>query len=159
MYHAIVRHRVRKIFAGLGKGDWESALAGMADRFEHIFPGDHALGGTRHTKVGLRAWFQRLFAVHPVLKFEIKHIASSGTPWDTTAVIEWRDRAVMADGDTSYVNDGVHIIRLRWGKIVRVRQDGNRMFYRLTDEHARRLVTEAIMQAEHAVDETPRHHA
>jgi ketosteroid isomerase-like protein len=113
MYHAIVRHQVRKIFDGLSRGDWESALAGMADRFEHIFPGDHALGGTRHTKVGLRAWFQRLFAVHPVLKFEIKHIASSGMPWDTTAVIEWRDRAVMADGDTSYVNDGVHIIRLR----------------------------------------------
>ncbi|NYF33593.1 MULTISPECIES: nuclear transport factor 2 family protein [Sphingopyxis] len=118
MYHAIVRRQVRKIFAGLSRGDWESALAGMADRFEHIFPGDHALGGTRHSKAGLRAWFQRLFAVHPVLKFEIKHIASSGTPWDTTAVIEWRDRAVMADGDTSYVNDGVHIIRLRWGKIV-----------------------------------------
>lgn len=118
MYHLIVRRQIRKIFAGLSRGDWESALAGMADRFEHIFPGDHALGGVRHTKTGLRAWFQRLFAVHPVLKFEIKHIASSGTPWDTTAVIEWRDRAVMADGDTSYVNDGVHIIRLRWGKIV-----------------------------------------
>ena len=118
MYHLIVRRQVRKIFDGLSRGDWESALAGMADRFEHIFPGDHALGGTRHSKAGLRKWFQRLFAVHPVLKFEIKHIASSGTPWDTTAVIEWRDRAVMADGDTSYVNDGVHVIRLRWGKIV-----------------------------------------
>ncbi len=56
----------------------------MADRFEHIFPGDHALGGVRHSKTGLRAWFQRLFAVHPTLRFEIKHIASSGTPWDTT---------------------------------------------------------------------------
>jgi DNA-binding transcriptional ArsR family regulator len=52
-----------------------------------------------------------------------------------------------------------HLAKLRWGRIVRVRQDGNRMFYRLTDEHARRLVAEAIMQAEHAVDETPRHHA
>lgn len=118
MYHFIVRRQVRKIFEGLSRGDWESALGGMADRFEHIFPGDHAMGGTRHSKAGLSAWFQRLFAVHPVLKFDIKHIASSGWPWDTTAVIEWRDRAVMADGDTSYVNDGVHIIRLRWGKIV-----------------------------------------
>ncbi len=63
----------------------------MADRFEHIFPGDHALGGVRHTKQGLRAWFQRLYSVHPQLRFEIKHIASSGAPWDTTVVIEWRD--------------------------------------------------------------------
>jgi len=52
-----------------------------------------------------------------------------------------------------------HLAKLRWGKIVRVRQDGNRMFYRLTDEHAQRLVTEAILQAEHAVEDTPRHHS
>lgn len=52
-----------------------------------------------------------------------------------------------------------HLAKLRWGKIVRVRQDGNRMFYRLTDEHATRLVVEAIRQAEHSVDEVPRHHA
>lgn len=118
IYHAIVRRQVRKIFDGLSKGDWITALGGMADRFEHIFPGEHALGGIRHTKAGLKAWFQRLFSVHRELRFQIKHIASSGTPWDTTAVIEWRDTAIMADGDASYDNDGVHIIRLRWGKIV-----------------------------------------
>jgi ketosteroid isomerase-like protein len=117
-YHAIVRSQVRKIFAKLSAGDWQSAVAGMADRFEHIFPGEHALGGIRHSKAGLTAWFKRLFTVHPVLRFQVKHIASSGTPWDTTAVIEWRDTAIMADGDTSYVNDGVHVIRLKWGKIV-----------------------------------------
>jgi len=51
-----------------------------------------------------------------------------------------------------------HLAKLRWGKIVKGRQDGNRMFYRLTDEHAIRLVREAIMQAEHTLDETPGHH-
>jgi len=50
-----------------------------------------------------------------------------------------------------------HLAKLRWGKVVRVRQDGNRVFYRLTDEHAMRLVIEAIRQAEHSVDEHPRH--
>ena len=52
-----------------------------------------------------------------------------------------------------------HLAKLRWGKLVRVRQDGNRAFYRLTDEHAMRLVVEAIRQAEHAVDEKPGHHS
>lgn len=52
-----------------------------------------------------------------------------------------------------------HLAKLRWGKIVRVRQDGNRMFYRLTDEHASRLITEAILQAEHTVEESPKHHS
>ncbi len=51
-----------------------------------------------------------------------------------------------------------HLAKLRWGKIVRVRQDGNRMFYRLADEHASRLVTEAILQAEHTIDDVPGHH-
>lgn len=51
-----------------------------------------------------------------------------------------------------------HLAKLRWGKLVRVRQEANRAFYRLTDEHAMRLVIEAIRQAEHAVDETPGHH-
>lgn len=51
-----------------------------------------------------------------------------------------------------------HLAKLRWSKIVRVRQDGNRMYYRLTDEHAMALVSEAIRQAEHAVDDVPGHH-
>lgn len=52
-----------------------------------------------------------------------------------------------------------HLAKLRWAKIVLARKDGNRMFYRLSDEHAHRLVMEAIKQAEHAVSDTPRHHA
>lgn len=52
-----------------------------------------------------------------------------------------------------------HLAKLRWGKVVRVRQDGNRMFYRLVDEHASRLVSEAILQAEHTIDDEPGHHA
>ncbi len=51
-----------------------------------------------------------------------------------------------------------HLAKLRWGKLVRVRQEGQRVFYRLTDEHAMRLVVEAIRQAEHTVDDIPGHH-
>lgn len=50
-----------------------------------------------------------------------------------------------------------HLAKLRAAKVVRARQDGNRMFYRLTDEHASRLVREAIMQAEHTTDDDPAH--
>lgn len=51
-----------------------------------------------------------------------------------------------------------HLAKLRWGRIVATRQDGTRVFYRLHDEHAVQLVTQAIFQAEHALDEQPRHH-
>jgi DNA-binding transcriptional ArsR family regulator len=51
-----------------------------------------------------------------------------------------------------------HLAKLRWGRIVAARQDGNRAVYRLIDGHARMLVQQAVFQAEHAVDDQPRHH-
>lgn len=45
-----------------------------------------------------------------------------------------------------------HLAKLRWGRIVQARQDGNRVYYSLVDEHARLLVTQAIFQAQHATD-------
>lgn len=51
-----------------------------------------------------------------------------------------------------------HLAKLRMGKIVKARQAGNRVFYSLIDEHARQLVTQAVYQAQHVIEEKPRHH-
>lgn len=51
-----------------------------------------------------------------------------------------------------------HLAKLRWGKIVGARQEGNRAFYRVIDEHASILVTHAVFQAQHVVEGTPAHH-
>ena len=104
------------LIQALGRGDYEFALAGLAPRFEHVFAGTHALGGQRHTAAAMRNWFQRLFRLLPHLAFNVKHIAVSGPPWDTTIVVEWRDTATLPGG-APYVNDGVHVIRMRWGKV------------------------------------------
>ena len=32
-----------------------------------------------------------------------------------------------------------HLAKLRWGRIVRARQEGNRVYYSLVDEHARTM--------------------
>jgi DNA-binding transcriptional ArsR family regulator len=50
-----------------------------------------------------------------------------------------------------------HLAKLRLARIVAARQAGNRVFYRLENEHASQLVTDAIHQAEHALGQ-PRHH-
>jgi transcriptional regulator, arsR family len=51
-----------------------------------------------------------------------------------------------------------HLAKLRWGHVVASRQEGSRVYYRLTDEHALALVEQALYQAEHVVDEVPAHH-
>ena len=50
-----------------------------------------------------------------------------------------------------------HLAKLRMARIVVARHEGNRVFYRLENEHASQLVTDAIHQAEHALGQ-PRHH-
>jgi hypothetical protein len=67
--------------------------------------------------------------------------------------------------DSQYVELAVEVFamladatRVRLGRLVSTRQDGTRIFYRLANEHARQLVSDAIFQAEHALDKAPRHH-
>ncbi|WP_426517544.1 ArsR/SmtB family transcription factor [Diaminobutyricibacter sp. McL0618] len=51
-----------------------------------------------------------------------------------------------------------HLAKMRLARIVTTRQEGTRVFYRLANEHASQLVSDAIFQAEHALDQNPRHH-
>ena len=51
-----------------------------------------------------------------------------------------------------------HLAKLRLARIVAARQEGTRVFYWLEDEHASQLVNDAILQAEHSLGGTPRHH-
>ncbi|MDJ0351091.1 metalloregulator ArsR/SmtB family transcription factor [Cryobacterium sp. PH29-G1] len=51
-----------------------------------------------------------------------------------------------------------HLAKLRLARIVATRREGTRVFYRLANEHARQLVTDAIFQAEHALEGIPAHH-
>lgn len=52
-----------------------------------------------------------------------------------------------------------HLAKLRLSAMVESRQDGNRVFYRLINDHAARLVEDAMHQAEHAASPHPTHHA
>jgi ketosteroid isomerase-like protein len=115
MYHTIVRRIAQKNFELLNAGDYESVLAGIGSEITHTFSGNHSLGGTRHSVDAMRRWFKRLFILLPQLHFTIHSITSSGWPWDTTIAIEWTDEAKPADG-SFYINHGVHIIKMRWGK-------------------------------------------
>jgi DNA-binding transcriptional ArsR family regulator len=64
--------------------------------------------------------------------------------------------AEIADKSPAAVSQ--HLAKLRLARIVTTRQEGQRVFYRLENEHASTLVSDAIFQAEHSLGGTPRHH-
>jgi ketosteroid isomerase-like protein len=117
MYHAFVKHKARTHFANLSAGEWHKMTREVADDAHHTFPGDHALGGERHSRAATELWFERLYRLYPELEFEVHDIVCGGWPWATTIAIEWSDQGICADGEP-YRNSGTHIIRLRWGKAV-----------------------------------------
>ncbi|WP_456283897.1 ArsR/SmtB family transcription factor [Microbacterium sp. JZ101] len=51
-----------------------------------------------------------------------------------------------------------HLAKLRMARIVATRHEGQRVHYRLENEHASQLVADAIFQAEHSLSDHPRHH-
>src|SRR5215469_11847128 len=119
MYHAIVRKRIASVFAHLDQGEYEYALSGIGTTIEHQFAGNHCLGGRRTSTRAMRLCFERLFRLFPNLQFEIhsnRYRAFFGIP---TAVTEWTDRATPVDG-SNYLNSGVHVIRMPWGKVVSI---------------------------------------
>jgi ketosteroid isomerase-like protein len=115
MYHAIVRRKARGLFEHLGRGEWRATTGDLAEDVTHVFPGDHALGGERHSREAMERWFERLYRLFPELNFEVKRVVAKGWPWDTLVAIEWADWGKAADGEP-YENEGAHWIRLRWGK-------------------------------------------
>lgn len=117
MYHTIVKKLAIQSFENLNRGDYEKVLKNISPSFTHTFSGNHVLGGTRHSVEAMRKWFERLYRLSPGLSFEIKNVAVSGLLWNTTIAVEWVDRAIPADG-SAYVNEGVHNIKMKWGKVV-----------------------------------------
>lgn len=119
LYRAIVERKARGIFDALGRGDVAVVSADLAEDVHHVFAGDNALGGERHSRAAFEEWLRRLYRLIPEIEFEVHDVAVRGWPWDTAVAIEWTDRGKAADG-TPYINEGAHWIRLRWGKGVEI---------------------------------------
>ena len=117
MYHAIVTRIAKKNFLRVNQKDFDALLKDCAPNIHHRFGGHHALGGERHDREALRRWFDRLGRLGPTLQITVHDVWVKGWPWDTTIIIRWSATQGMPDG-SPYLNRGVHIVRMRWGKIV-----------------------------------------
>jgi ketosteroid isomerase-like protein len=115
VYHAIVRRRIRGVFSQLSRGDWGSLVANLAPDVHHVFPGDHPLGGERHSREAAMAWLERLGRLFPGHDFEVHRVVAGGWPWDTWVSVQWTARLRPQQGEP-YLNHGAHWIRIRWAK-------------------------------------------
>ena len=117
MYHTIIKRITRNAFEDLSDRNADPLLDRCAPDMTHTFAGEHALGGTRHSREAFRTWLDRLYRLFPELQFHIRDILVAGPPWNTRLAISWRDRGVAADG-VDYENEGIHRLRLEWGRLV-----------------------------------------
>lgn len=117
MYHTIVKRIATKNFERVNDHEYDALLKDSAPDVHHRFGGHHALGGERHDREALRRWFQRLGRLGPTLKLTVRDVWVKGWPHDTTIIIRWTAAQTLPDG-SPYENHGVHIVRMRWGKIV-----------------------------------------
>lgn len=119
MYHAIVRRKVRDVFAAAGRGDCEPMLAGLAPVFGYRFHGEHALGGDRSTVDAMRRWWQRAYRLLPGVRFDVETVLVDGWPWNTTVATLVRVRGTLPDG-SAYDNTLMQVLRMRWARITAI---------------------------------------
>jgi ketosteroid isomerase-like protein len=116
IYSTLVEKLIRKVFLAVQNQDYDQVLKGISStNLTHRFAGPHSLGGVRHDKVALEKWFRRVGQVLPELKFEVTDVIVHGGPWNTTVIARWITTCNLKNGD-HYVNPGIEVIKLRWGK-------------------------------------------
>jgi ketosteroid isomerase-like protein len=117
MYHSIVKRLATRNFERVNDKDYDALLRDCAPDIHHRFAGNHPLGGERHDKEALRLWFERLGRLGPSLRLTVRDVWVKGLPNNTTIIIRWTAAQTLPDG-SPYENHGVHIVQMRWGKIV-----------------------------------------
>lgn len=116
LYSYIVKKEIRKTFDHVNNHRWDEAVKAAAPHVHHRVSGIHALAGERHSKEALRRWFERLGRVLPDLRIKVNNVWVKGWPWHTTVFAQWDGTATLLNGDP-YVNRGLHVFTLRWGRL------------------------------------------
>ncbi len=119
MYHTIVKRVATKNFERINTHDYGAILESCAPDIHHRFGGRHALGGDRHDREALGRWFERLGRLAPTLTLKVRDVWVKGWPHNTVAVIRWVGTQTLPGG-APYENHGVHVVRMRWGKVVEI---------------------------------------
>ncbi|MDX6698455.1 MAG: hypothetical protein QOE65_1852 [Solirubrobacteraceae bacterium] len=117
MYRFIVSRILRRNFARLSRGDYDSVVRQFAEDSVLEMAGDHALGGERRGRAAVGDWFRETWATFPGLQLLPRDVVVAGPPWRTRVATRFDVRATLPDG-TDYRNEGMQYLRLRWGRVL-----------------------------------------
>jgi ketosteroid isomerase-like protein len=121
MYKRIVERVVRRTWQALDRRDTAPVLRGFARRFVYENLGaDHAFGGTFRTREEVASHFDVLFRLLPAVEFSVRDVLVSGCPHLTSVIVRVGIVAPLPDGST-YANELLQQMQLRWGKVISVR--------------------------------------
>ena len=99
MYKTIARRKARVSSRRSAVATGDAALADVADDVHHIFPGDNAVGGERHSREAMGRWFERLYRLIPDLNFEVKQRRRPRLAVGHAVAVEWRRPGQPPDGE------------------------------------------------------------
>jgi len=142
MYHTIVKRIAKKNFELVNEHNYDALLKDCVPNIHHKFGGQHALGGERNGIEVFRKWLDRLGRIVPGLKLSVADVWVKGWPNDTTIIVRW-DAAETLPNGAPYKNHGVHIIKMRWGKVYDI--DAN--------EDSQAVVEMLKVKAAHGIEE------
>ena len=108
---ALLRESVRRVNAG----DPRLLFATYARDVTFVFPGDSSWAGEYRGREEVKGFVRRFIDVG--LALEPTDILIDGPPWTTRVCLRFVDRARAQDGTLVYENDGVILIRSKWGRV------------------------------------------
>ena len=119
MYHAIVAHKLRTVFAAISRGDAWPMIDSLAGRFVYRFEGDSPIGGVRSSRESMQLWWERMYRLFPGLSFVVRDVVVAGPPWNTR-IHTHLDFLMPLPGGATYSNVVMQVMRMRWGRVTEI---------------------------------------
>jgi ketosteroid isomerase-like protein len=119
MYHTIVAHKLRAVFAEINKGNTAPMIASLAPQFVYCFEGDLSISGLRNKHSTMQAWWARIHRILPGMQFTVRDVVAAGWPWNTRIHTHLEVTLPLQDGSV-YRNVVLQVMRMKWGKLVEV---------------------------------------
>jgi ketosteroid isomerase-like protein len=117
MYRLIVASKARATWRRIAAGELEAASDMAHNNLHFRFVGETLLGADLRGKDAFLAWFRQAAERMPGLTFGVDDVLVGGWPWNTRVAVRLAISAPLPDG-TTYRNQGVQWLRLRWGRMV-----------------------------------------